>query len=316
MPENQAPPQEYHVYDPEKNEVRVMVIHPPRRRYWLHALLFLAAVFSTLCVGARLQYGFENNLGLFVTNSDWWPWQWIWQDWHRLKLGIPFSACLLGILTAHEFGHYVLCVRRKVFATLPFFIPAPTLIGTMGAFIRITSPIRSRIDLFDIGIAGPIAGFVVAVPVLVSGLLHSKLLIGAAADAAKIAATKGPNVDGSSIILGLPLIFHLIQWMLTALGSKAAVAQIALPNLYLHPIAVAAWAGMFATAMNLLPGGQLDGGHIVFAVNPRWHRPVSLLSIVVLLPLGWFYWTGWIIWAIVLRFTGHHPDVPTHPPLD
>ena len=307
MPENQAPPQEYHVYDPEKNEVRIMVIHPPRRRYWLHALLFLAAIFTTLCVGARLQYGFDHNLGLFVSDSDWWPWQWIWQDWHRLKLGIPFSACLLGILTAHEFGHYVLCVRRKVFATLPFFIPAPTLIGSMGAFIRITSPIRSRIDLFDIGIAGPIAGFVVAVPVLTCGLLMSKPLVDAAANS----VTKG-----DALTLGLPLIFNLAHWAISAVNSHA-LSPVSVNGLYLHPVAVAAWAGMFATALNLLPGGQLDGGHIVFAVNPRWHRPISVLSIAVLLPLGWFYWAGWILWAIVLRFTGsRHPDVPHVPALD
>lgn len=307
MPENQAPPQEYHVFDPEKNEIRVMVIRPPRRRYWLHALLFLAAVLTTLCVGASMQYGFDHNLGLFSRDVDYWPWQWIWQDWHRLKLGIPFSACLLGILTAHEFGHYVFCVRRKVFATLPFFIPAPTLIGTMGAFIRITSPIRSRIDLFDIGIAGPIAGFVVAIPVLIYGLLMSKPLVDDAA-----ASVTG----GHALTLGLPLIFKLGHWAISAVNNHA-VSNVSLNGLYLHPVAVAAWAGMFATALNLLPGGQLDGGHIIFAVNPRLHRQISLLSILVLLPLGWYFWAGWLLWAVVLRFTGgRHPDVPLVPPLD
>src|SRR5712672_3716173 len=107
-------------------------------------------------------------------------------------MGLPFSLSLLGILTAHELGHYILCVRRKVYATLPFFIPAPTLIGTLGAFIRIKSPIKSRADLFDIGIAGPIAGFLVAVPVMFYGLLLSKLLTGdAAADVA--ASVASPN---------------------------------------------------------------------------------------------------------------------------
>ena len=136
MPQ-QPPPQEYHVYDPERQELRVVVIHPPKRRHWLHALLFLATVFTTLCIGARMQYSFDHNLGLFAPDLDYWPWEWVWQDWSRLKLGIGFSACLLGILTAHELGHYVLCVLRRVFATLPFFIHAPTLIGTLGAFIRI-----------------------------------------------------------------------------------------------------------------------------------------------------------------------------------
>jgi len=309
MPDNQALPQEYHVFDPERQEIRVVVIQPPRRLYWLHALLFLATILTTLCVGARMQYSFDHNLGLFSQDADFWPWPWIWQDWHRLALGIPFSACLLGILTAHELGHYVFCVRRRVLATLPFFIPAPTLIGTLGAFIRIKSPIRSRADLFDIGIAGPIAGFVVAVPVLIYALMASKPLTG---DAAAYALGGEP-----ALTLGLPLVFKVIHWIMTALGSNAAAAHVPLRGLYLHPMAMAAWVGMFATSLNLLPGGQLDGGHIIFALNPRLHRLISLLSIVVLLPLSWFYWVGWLLWAVVLRFTGaRHPDVPLLPPLD
>ena len=306
---HQPLPQEYHLYDPERQEVRVIVIQPPRRRYWLHALLFLATVFTTLCMGARMQDAFNHNLGLFSQDLDYWPWQWAIQDWRRLLLGLPYSACLLGILTAHEMGHYVFCVARRVFATLPFFIPAPSLIGTLGAFIRIKSPIRSRADLFDIGIGGPIAGFVVAVPVLIFGLLASQPLTGAAAQAA---ATK----DGS-LLLGFPLIFKLAHWGAAAFGSHAAMAQFPVEGLYIHPVAMAAWVGMFATSLNLLPGGQLDGGHIIFAVNPRLHRPVSFLSIMVLMVLSWYCWIGWLLWAVVLRFTGaRHPDVPPAPPLD
>jgi membrane-associated protease RseP (regulator of RpoE activity) len=301
-------PQEYHVYDPERQEVRVILIHPPKRRYWLHALLLLATIFTTLCIGARMQETFNHNLGLFSQELDYWPWQWALQDLRRLALGIPYSACLLGILLAHEMGHYVFCVLRRVFATLPFFIPAPTLIGTLGAFIRIRAPIRSRTDLFDIGIAGPIAGFVVAVPVLIFGLLASTPLTG---DAAAHASSK------DALVLGFPLIFHLVHWGLSALGSHAAAAQLPASALYIHPVAMAAWVGMFATSLNLLPGGQLDGGHIIFAVNPRLHRPVSLFSIAILLAMGWFLWVGWLLWAVVLRFTGaRHPDVPLLPPLD
>jgi len=316
MPQ-QPPPQEYQVYDPERQEIRVVVIHPPKRRYWLHALLFLATIFTTLCIGARMQYDFVNNLGLFSQDLDSWPWPWIWQDWHRLALGIPFSFSLLGILTAHELGHYILCVRRKVFATLPFFIPAPAPlgpVGTLGAFIRIKSPIRSRADLFDIGIAGPIAGFVVAVPVLIFALLASKPLTGEAAQAA--AATLAHS-DSGSLLLGFPLMFNLVHWVAAAMGSHSAVAQFPITGLYIHPTAMGAWVGLFATSLNLLPGGQLDGGHIIFAVNPRMHRPVSFLSIVILLALSWFCWAGWLLWAVVLRFTGsRHPDVPLFPPLD
>jgi membrane-associated protease RseP (regulator of RpoE activity) len=310
---HQLPPQEYQIYDPERQEVRVIVIHPPKRRYWLHALLFLATIFATLCMGARMQDTFNHNLGLFSQDLDYWPWQWALEDWHRLLLGIPYSACVLGILGAHEMGHYVYCVMRRVFATLPFFIPAPSLIGTFGAFIRIKSPIRSRADLFDIGIAGPIAGFIVAVPVMVFGLLASKPLSGAAAEAAAQATT---NPD-AGLLLGYPLIFKLVHWVAAALGGHAVIAQTPVQGLYLHPVAMAGWVGMFATALNLLPGGQLDGGHIIFAANPRWHRPVSFVSITVLLVLSWYFWAGWLLWAVVLRFTGaRHPDVPLYPPLD
>src|SRR5689334_7341079 len=317
MPDTQLPSQEYHVFDPERNEIRVVVIQPPRRRYWLHSLLFLATILTTLCIGAAMQDTFNKNLGLFSQDTDYFPWLWAFENWRNvLTLGAPFSLSLLGILTAHELGHYILCVRRRVFATLPFFIPAPTLIGTLGAFIRIKSPIRSRADLFDIGIAGPIAGFVVAVPVMIYGLLASKILTGDAAHAAA-ATMASSNASDGSMLLGFPLIFKLVHWAAAAVGSNAAIAQAPVSGLYLHPMAMAAWVGMFATSLNLLPGGQLDGGHIIFAINPRWHRPISLLSILVLLPLSWYCWAGWLLWAVVLRFTGsRHPDVPLYPPLD
>lgn len=304
MPDDSLPPQEYQIFDSERQEIRVVVIKPPKRRYWLHIALFLATVLSTLCVGARLQYDFDHNLNFSAFDPDQpylLPWTWALHDWHRLLLGIPFSFCLLGILTAHEMGHYVLCVRRKVYATWPFFIPLPTLIGTMGAFIRIRSPIRSRQDLFDIGIAGPIAGFVVAVPILFYALLHSKPLTAN---------------TGDSLIFGFPLIFKIAHRILGGMGSHAPIAQLDPSQLYLHPTAIAAWVGMFATALNLIPGGQLDGGHIVFAVAPRAHRPVSLIAIVALLPLAWFCWAGWLLWAVVLRITLRHPDVPNWPGLD
>ena len=132
---------------------------PVRHRYWLHVLLLLATCFTTLVVGARMEFNFLNNLPQFA-GSDAVPFfriGWILQQPSRLLLGIPFSATLLIILLAHEMGHYLLCRYYRVRATLPFFIPAPTLIGTLGAVIRIKAPIRSRAALFDIGIAGPIA---------------------------------------------------------------------------------------------------------------------------------------------------------------
>jgi Peptidase family M50 len=305
MPDT-PPPLQYQIYDPERKELRVVVIQPPKRRYWLHTLLFLATVFTTLCIGARMQWNFNHNFPLFSSDVsqdlDYWPWQWALQDWHRLLLGVPFSASLLAILLAHEMGHFITAVRRGVYATLPYFIPAPTLIGTLGAFIRIKSPIQSRSDLFDIGIGGPIAGFVVAVPVLFGGLLLSKPMMAQAA-----------QVD---LAFGMPLSFTLAHHLLAAAGNVLA-SHFALSEIYLHPMAVAAWVGMFATSLNLLPGGQLDGGHIVYAWRPEWHRRISMFSIIVLLALSWWLWAGWFIWAIVLRVTGNrHPDVPPTAPLD
>lgn len=303
MPDDPSPPQEYQIFDPEHQEIRVVIIKPPKRRYWLHILLFLITLLSTLCVGARLQYEFNHNVNFFPFSEESWfvPWTWTLSDWHRLALGIPFSLCLLGILTAHELGHYVLCVRRKVYATWPFFIPFPSLIGTMGAFIRIRSPIRNRRDLFDIGIAGPIAGFIVAVPVMFFALLACKPIT--------------PETQDSAIF-GIPLIFKLAHQVFAAAGSHAAIAQLGPGQVVFHPTALAAWVGMFATALNLIPGGQLDGGHIIFALHPRAHRVASVLAIVVLLPLAWFFWAGWLLWAVVLRLTGRHPEVPNFPDLD
>src|SRR5437899_352168 len=139
----------------------VFIVQPPKRHYWLHILLFLLTALTTLIVGARLQQNFLTNQPMFVWDNSsffaFFPLRWILQQPSRLLMGIPFSATLLGILMAHEMGHFAYSVRNGVYATLPFFIPAPTPFGTMGAFIKIKSPFRSRWELFDIGIAGPIA---------------------------------------------------------------------------------------------------------------------------------------------------------------
>ena len=141
--------------------MEVYVVRPPKPRYALHAMLFLATIFTTLVVGARMEFNFLRGLPPFYTGEGslpLFPIRWALHPSH-LVLGIPFSFSLMLILLAHEMGHYLCCRYYGVHATLPFFIPFPSLIGTMGAFIRIRSPIRSRSALFDIGIAGPIAGF-------------------------------------------------------------------------------------------------------------------------------------------------------------
>src|SRR5215831_283385 len=180
---------------------------PPSERYWLHGLLLIATVFTTLVVGARMEFNFLHNLPPFSLGDEaipFFPIGWIWTHPSRLLLGIPFSATLLLILLAHEMGHYLYCRYYRVYATLPFFIPAPTLIGTLGAVIRIKSPIRSRAALFDIGIAGPIAGFIVAVSVLMVSISVSKPMV--------------PGMGPSDIYLGYPLIFDLIHHMLAAIA--------------------------------------------------------------------------------------------------
>jgi membrane-associated protease RseP (regulator of RpoE activity) len=271
----------------------------PPQRYWLHALLLLLTCCTTLVVGARMQFNFQHNQSVFSLEDDaapLFPVSWILHP-RQLLPGVPFAATLMLILMAHEMGHYLFCKKYGVWATLPFFIPAPTLIGTLGAFIRIRSPIRSRTALFDIGIAGPIAGFVVAVAVLFVSLGLSKPM-------------SRPIVPGD-LEVGLPLVFVYAHRLLSIGGGVAAMP---LNRVLLHPTAIAAWVGMFATSLNLLPGGQLDGGHIVFSIAPRAHKIVSRLTILILLPMAYYLWVGWLVWAVLLQLSSfRHPQVAEWP---
>jgi membrane-associated protease RseP (regulator of RpoE activity) len=261
---------------------------PPNERYWLHILLLVATIFTTLIVGARMQFNFLHNLPPFMAANEYLPFfpiEWAFAHPSRLLLGIPFSATLLTILLAHEMGHYLLCRYYGVRATLPFFIPAPTLIGTLGAVIRIKSPIRTRAALFDIGIAGPIAGFAVAIVTLIVSMSLSKPFVAGMAP--------------SDLRVGFPAIFYIVHDALRVTGLENAIAALPMRRVYLHPIGIAAWVGMFATALNLLPSSQLDGGHIVYAIAPRTHRIVSWATVAALLYLGRTY-VGWWVWAGLL----------------
>jgi membrane-associated protease RseP (regulator of RpoE activity) len=281
--------------------MQLLYVPRPRQRYWLHILLFLLTVFTTLVVGSRMEYNFQHARPAFSLADDdlpFFPARWALEQPSRLLLGLPFASTLLLILMSHEMGHYLYCVYYGVNATLPFFIPAPTLIGTLGAFIRIRSPIRSRTALFDIGIAGPIAGFVVATTVLMFALPLSRVMPATAAQ---------PDVQ-----LGYPLIFRVVSSVLRAVGAHGG--SVSMNSLYFHPTAIAAWVGMFATALNLLPGGQLDGGHIVFSIAPRAHKQISRLTILALIPMALYFWAGWLVWAILLRISGmRHPIVAEWP---
>jgi len=234
--------------------------------------------------------------------------------------GISFSAALLFILGAHEMGHYVYGKRYGVDISPPYFIPAPPLIspiGTFGAFIKIRSSISTKKALFDIGLAGPVAGIIAAIPVIIVGLRMSRVI------------EAGNNELKDGISLGSPLIFTFLSEVL--LGNIGEGYDI-----LLHPVAFAGWIGLFVTALNLIPAGQLDGGHIMYSLLSRkWHRFSSISMVLILAVLGigtrplvqfinslfegsrFSYnqdafmfdgWPGWIMWAAILSILGtRHP---------
>jgi membrane-associated protease RseP (regulator of RpoE activity) len=267
-------------------------IDPPRERYWLYALLFLVTLVSTTLVGAAMQFDFGHNVPFDLERSfELYPW--FWRHPAGLVRGLPFSLTLLTILLAHEFGHYLAAVYHGVDASLPYFMPSPVL-GTFGAFIRVRSPIYSKRVLFDIGIAGPLAGFVFLLPALAVGISLSKVIPGIG--------------HQGSLEFGTPGL----EWLL----GRAIFPAWHSADLYLHPMARGAWVGMFATAMNLLPIGQLDGGHILYSFFPRLHRGVSTGLSLLLLPMGYYFWPGWAFWGAILLMVGRrHPMVYDTTPL-
>jgi len=269
---------------------------PPRRRLRLALVLFLLTVVSTLFVGLHLTQAYQQDQPPYTDAV--YSFELLRQlagDPLVLFQGWAFAATLLGILLAHELGHYFACRRYGIVASYPYFLPFPNLIGTMGAFIRIQSPIVNRRALFDVGVAGPLVGFVLAVPALAWGLAHSKVLPGA--------------LEGSVVVFGNPPLV----WFFEQLFWPGVPAD----HLMLHPVARAAWVGLFATALNLLPVGQLDGGHIIYAVAPDKHRPLSRVFLSALFAagvLGYFYpevlWLGWLVFGAFLLLVGpRHPAV-------
>jgi membrane-associated protease RseP (regulator of RpoE activity) len=232
-----------------------------------------------------MQHDFERNTPFNLEETLEW-WGYFWRQPAALLQGLPYSLTLLLILLAHEFGHYVAATFHQVDSSLPFFLPSPIL-GTFGAFIKIRSPIYTRRALFDIGIAGPLAGFIFLLPALAVGLAFSKVIPGIAHE--------------GSHQFGVPAL----QWLL----ERVVFPGMPSADIYLHPVARAAWVGMFATAMNLLPIGQLDGGHILYSFFPARHRTISRAMCILMLPLG-IFWTAWFFWAVVLWLLGRrHPII-------
>jgi membrane-associated protease RseP (regulator of RpoE activity) len=261
-----------------------------RDRVWLHVLLFVVTIATTTFVGAEHYASFLSdftNLRLRLSTTG------------LLLRGFWYSGTILAILGCHEMGHYVACRYYDVDASLPFFIPAPLpLTGTLGAFIRIRELIPTKRMLFDIGIAGPIAGFAVAVPALFIGLAMSHVV-------------RVPP-DFAGVELGEPLLFKLASTLLWGTPPDGY-------SLNLHPMAFAAWFGLLATALNLFPIGQLDGGHISYAVLGRRSSQVTLGTVGVVIALSYFAmsWRVWTALMIVMLFAfgRHHPrtideDVP------
>jgi membrane-associated protease RseP (regulator of RpoE activity) len=220
---------------------------------------------------------------------------------HLLAHGWWYSASILAILGCHELGHYFACRYYRVDASRPYFLPMPVLLtGTLGAFIRIRAPIPGKRALFDIGIAGPIAGFLVAVPVLLVGMYLSTVV------------QVPQDFRGDVFELGEPLLFKAAEWL--TFGRIPTTASV-----NMHPMAFAAWFGMLATALNLFPIGQLDGGHISYAVLGRRSTFVTIIMVFCLIGLT-FVSTSWLVWTVLtivmlLAFGPRHPrtvdeDIP------
>ncbi len=258
----------------------------PHHRYWLHFLLFFLTLITTSVVGAGLAASFTAGTPFHV--EDIYGYQQLWRDPAYLLGGLPFSITLLGVLLSHEMGHFWTARYYGVNASLPYFLPMPTLIGTLGAFIRIRSAILSKRILFDIGIAGPIAGFLALLLPLIAGVSLSKVIPGIA--------------ESGDVAFGTPLLVRALEWAMFPGVSNA--------DIYLHPVARAAWVGVLATALNLVPIGQLDGGHIIYAFLGERVKYLSWLLVAAFIPMGYFFAYSWWFWALLLLFFGmRHPSV-------
>ena len=262
----------------------------PKRRYIiLFVLTFICATFAGIQAPLLLVL-LEPRVMVALFKEPW-----------LLLHGLWYSVAALAILGAHEFGHYIACVRYRVNASLPYFLPMPLAFGTLGAVIRIRQPIPGKRALFDIGIAGPLAGFALILPILFAGMLMSSV---------------GP-IPAAGEEFGDPLLLKLTAWMVFGPIPEGH-------TVFMHPLGMAAWFGMLATALNLFPIGQLDGGHITYAIfGQKVATATTLVSVVALVALTVFVSKSWILWtvltvAMIGMFGPRHPpvfdeDVPLNP---
>ena len=255
-------------------------------RWALPLGLFLLTIFTTLWAGAYQAYG----------GTIRGPANFLWEHPDMLWKGIPFAGTLLFILVTHELGHFVLSKIHQVPASLPLFIPGPPhFIGTFGAIIRMRGPIMNRRALFDIGVAGPLAGFMVAIVALIVGLSISTVV---------------DRTSTYGLQLGEPLLLKFMAWLI--IGSLPPQADV-----LLHPVAFAAWFGLFVTSLNLIPIGQLDGGHVAYALWGHRQRTMAFAVLPLLIVLGFVGWPGWFVWAFMAGIwgLGHPPVVDPQVPL-
>jgi membrane-associated protease RseP (regulator of RpoE activity) len=282
---------------------------------WINLILFAVTLISVLMTGAL--YGIDEGLvrefGATIAAL------------RNLDEGIPFAVSMLGILVAHEFGHYFAARYHKTPVTLPYFIPFPSLLGTMGAFIRLKAPPKNKKVLLDIGISGPLAGLAVAIPVLFIGLALSDITT------LTTAPRDFPSLEGNSILylaakfivkgelLPMPISYEgvnpILYWI------RFLVSGTPFPfggrDIQLHAVAWAGWAGLLVTSLNLIPAGQLDGGHVIYVLLGKNARRLWPFIVVALLALG-VLWTGWYIWAALIFFLGrmHAQPLDDITPLD
>jgi len=291
-------PPPFPVESPVPQQPDPAFVYQPRVRFqhvwWKHILLFVLTLITTTLVGVERYVAFQSNFGRDAIDIG----------WHLLPYGFWYSGTILGILGAHEFGHYIACRLYRVNATLPYFLPfylgpQNLQIGTFGAVIRIREPFPNRKILFDVGIAGPIAGFVVLVPALFLGMYMSSM-------------TTIPDGVGITFI-GKPLLFRIVRWIVFGPIPAGAIVN-------LHPMVWAVWFGMLATALNLLPFGQLDGGHITYATLGRLSTPISLATVaaavvMTFISLSWVLMTVLMVAMLILFGPRHPPVLDEHEPL-
>ncbi len=269
-------------FDQNENQVVLHVIRPEYKSKepfpWTNLILFLLTVGTTFAAGAMME---GQNI---ISNP------------FLILQGWSFAVPLLLILLCHEFGHYIESKMSGIKVSLPYFIPGPTILGTFGAVIRSKSPFKNRKNLLDVGAAGPIAGFVVAVVVVILGLSYSEVI---------------EAIPEGSITLGDSLIFRLLSFLVLKNIPEGY-------DVMLSPTAFAGWAGILVTMLNLLPIGQLDGGHIMYALLGRRQKKIALITVLVLIPLGIFMWPGWLVWVILILIIKlqHPPTLNDQIPLD